>query len=91
MEGPARWALVKEVANLTLQYYEWTTLSAYMLKGIIDSWSNKDSGEIGVRREDADVELFFIARLLPLADSHWKNKHRKDSAKDRIANAWDEV
>ena len=28
LEGPARWALVTEGANLTLQYYEWTALLA---------------------------------------------------------------
>ena len=41
-EAFRRWALVKEVANMTLQYQEWTALSAYVLKGIIDHWSDKE-------------------------------------------------
>ena len=91
LEGPARWALVKEVANLTLQHHEWTALSAHVLKGIIDGWSDDDYREMGVGRVEADAELFFTARLLPLADCHTENERRKESARRRIANAWGEV
>ena len=76
---------------MTLQYHEWTARSAYVLKGIIDGWSDKDYREMGVGREDADRGLFFTARMLPLAESHSENERRKDCAKRRIANAWGEV
>jgi hypothetical protein len=88
LEGPARWELVKEVARSTLLHHEWTALSASVLKSIMDAWTDDDYEEMGVGRAEADADLFFTAKLIPLADSHSENQRRKETTKQRIADVW---
>jgi hypothetical protein len=90
LEGPARWELVKEVARATLLHHEWTALSASVLKSIMDAWTDEEYKEMGVGRAEADADLFFTAKLIPLADSHSENQRRKEAAKQRIADVWGE-
>ena len=45
---------------------------------------------MGVGKQEADADIFFTTRLLPLANCHSENERRKESAKRRISNVWGE-